>query len=118
VLASRPARAHPWTLRLAVTLAVLSMPAEPVLGDTGLRVPVLGALHALNGLVICALTGWLMAETGRRRAAKRLTAASGTGAHHRGFRHRSAGRQAMTSVLRRARSCVPSVRPRPRGGHR
>ena len=25
VLASRPARAHPWTLRLAVTLAVLSM---------------------------------------------------------------------------------------------
>jgi cytochrome bd-type quinol oxidase subunit 1 len=81
VLASRPARAHPWTLRLAVTLAVLSIPVEPVLGDTGQRVPVLGALHALNGPVICALTGWLMAETGRcRAAAKRLTAASGTGA--------------------------------------
>lgn len=60
---------------------MLSIPVEPVLGDTGQRVPVVGALHALTGLVICALTGWLMAETGRRRAAAlRLTAASGTGA--------------------------------------
>ena len=81
VLASRPARAHPRTLGLAVTLAVLSLPVEPLLGDTGQQVPVLGALHALTGLVICALTGWLLAETGRRRAAAtRRTAASGAGA--------------------------------------
>ncbi len=77
-LASRPARAHPRTWRLAVTLALLAIPVEPWLGEAGPRVPVLGALHALNGLVICALTGWLLAETGRRRAAARaLTAASG-----------------------------------------
>jgi cytochrome bd-type quinol oxidase subunit 1 len=81
VLTSRPARTHLRTLRLAVTLAVLSLPVEPVLGDTGQQVPVLGALHALTGLVICALTGWLLAETGRRRAAAtRLTATSGAGA--------------------------------------
>lgn len=55
VLASRPARAHPRMSRLAVTLAVLSLPVEPVLGDTGQLVPVLGALHALNGLVICGI---------------------------------------------------------------
>jgi len=74
-LASRPARTHPRTLWLAVTLAVLSLPVEPLLGDTGQRVPVLGALHALTGVAICALTGWLLAETGRRRraAATRLT---------------------------------------------
>ena len=80
-LASRPARAHPRTLRLAVTLAVLAIPVEPLLGEAGQRVPFLGALHALNGLVIWALAGWLMSETGRRRAAaRRLTAAAGTGA--------------------------------------
>jgi uncharacterized membrane protein YidH (DUF202 family) len=78
-LASRPARAQPRTLRLAVTLALLAIPVEPLLGEAGQRVPVVGALHALNGLVICALTGWLMAETGRRRAAaRRLTGTSGT----------------------------------------
>jgi hypothetical protein len=77
-LASRPARACPRTLRPAVTLAVLAIPVEPLLGDAGQRVPVLGALHALNGLVIFALAGWLLAETGRRRAAARsLAAASG-----------------------------------------
>jgi uncharacterized membrane protein YidH (DUF202 family) len=77
-LASRPARAHPRTMRLAVTLALLAIPVEPLLGEAGTRVPALGALHALNGLVICALTGWLLAETGRRRAAaRRLTPTSG-----------------------------------------
>jgi hypothetical protein len=68
-LASRAARGHRRTLRLAVTLAVLALVAEPLLGEAGARVPFLGALHALNGLVICTLTGWLMSETGRRRAA-------------------------------------------------
>jgi hypothetical protein len=83
VLASRPARAHPRTLRLAVTLALLAIPVEPLLGEAGQRVPVVGAVHALNGLVICALTGWLMAETGRRRAAaRRLTGTSGAEEGH------------------------------------
>ena len=37
------------------------------------------AAHEILGVVICALTGWLMAETGRRRAAaRRLTGTSGT----------------------------------------
>jgi hypothetical protein len=82
-LASAPARAHPRTLRLAVTLALLAIPVEPLLGEAGTRVPALGALHALNGLVICALTGWLLAETGRRRAAaRRLAATSGAAGGH------------------------------------
>lgn len=67
VFANRTARSHARTLWPAVALALLSLPVEPLLGDTGQRVPLVGALHALNGLVICALTGWLLVETGRRR---------------------------------------------------
>jgi hypothetical protein len=77
VLASRPARAQPRTWRPAAALALLAIPVEPLLGEAGTRVPVVGALHALNGLVICALAGWLMAETGRRRTKARRPAASG-----------------------------------------
>jgi len=51
--------------------------------NAGTKVPVVGALHALNGLLICALAGWLMAETGRRRAAARRTAGSGGGGDRR-----------------------------------
>jgi chromate transport protein ChrA len=67
-LAGRAARGHRRTLRLAVTLAVLALVAEPLLGEAGARVPFLGALHALNGLAIGAVTGWLLSETRRRRA--------------------------------------------------
>jgi hypothetical protein len=70
-LAGRAARGHRRTLRLAVALAGLALIVEPLLGESGTRVPFLGALHALNGVVICALTGWLLVETGRRRAAAR-----------------------------------------------
>jgi uncharacterized BrkB/YihY/UPF0761 family membrane protein len=71
-LAGPAARRHRRTLRLAATLAGLALIVEPLLGEGGARVPFLGALHALNGLIICALTGWLLSETGRRRtAAKR-----------------------------------------------
>ena len=70
-LASRPARSHPRTLRPAITLAVLAIPVEPLLGEAGKHAPVVGALHALNGLAICALTGWLLVATRRRRAAHR-----------------------------------------------
>jgi hypothetical protein len=72
-LADRAARRHRRTLRLAVTLAVLALIVEPLLGESGTRVPFLGALHALNGLVICALTGWLLAETARRRTAAKAS---------------------------------------------
>jgi hypothetical protein len=71
VLASRAARAHPTTLRLAVVLVVLALAVQPILGGTGQNVPALGALHGLNGLVIFGLTGWLTGETARRRAAAR-----------------------------------------------
>jgi len=71
VLASRAARAHTRTLWLAAGVALLALPVEPLLGDTGQHIPALGALHALNGLVIFALTGWLTGETARRRAASR-----------------------------------------------
>jgi hypothetical protein len=72
-LADRAARRRRRTLRLAVTLAVLALIVEPLLGESGTRVPFLGALHALNGLVICALTGWLLAETARRRTAAKAS---------------------------------------------
>jgi hypothetical protein len=52
-------------------VALLALPVEPLLGDTGQHIPALGALHALNGLAIFALTGWLTGETARRRAAAR-----------------------------------------------
>lgn len=68
VLASRPARADRRTLGLAVTLAVLVIPVEPLLGEAGQRIPVLGALHALNGVAILALAGWLTGSTARRRS--------------------------------------------------
>jgi uncharacterized membrane protein YidH (DUF202 family) len=68
-LTSRSARAHSTTLRLAVTLAVLALILQPVLGTAGTKVPALGALHGLNALVITAVTGWLARETVRRRAA-------------------------------------------------
>ena len=69
VLASRAARAHRRTLWLAVSLAVLSVAVEPALGSGGTTIPVLGALHALNGLVIFVLTGRLTWETNQRRRA-------------------------------------------------
>jgi hypothetical protein len=71
VLASRPARANRRTLRLAVALAVLAIPVEPLLGEAGQHAPALGALHALTGLAIFALTAWLLAQTRRRQAAHR-----------------------------------------------
>lgn len=69
VLASRAARAHRRTLWPAVALALLALPAEPLLGEVSQHFPGLGALHALTGLAILALAGWLTGETARRRAA-------------------------------------------------
>jgi membrane associated rhomboid family serine protease len=69
VLASRSARAHARTLWLTVTLVLLSVVVQPVLGDAGTHVPAFGALHGLNGLAIFAVAGWLTWETARRRAA-------------------------------------------------
>lgn len=75
-LASRQARAHRVTLRLAIAVAVLAIPVQPLLGSVGQKAAVLGALHALNGLIIFALTGWLTGETARRRAAARHSPAA------------------------------------------
>jgi len=72
-LAGRNTRAHLRSLRLAVALAVLAVALQPVLGDTGKHAPVLGALHALNAVIILALACWLTAETRRRRAASQAT---------------------------------------------
>jgi hypothetical protein len=77
VLASGAARAERRTWRPAVVLALLAIPVEPLLGDAGTRVPGVGALHALNGIAICALALWLMVQTRRRRAAARRDAGPG-----------------------------------------
>jgi hypothetical protein len=75
-LASRPARAHRRTVWLAVTMALLAIPVEPLLADAGRHVPAVGALHALNGLAICALAGWLLATIRRRQPNHRTAAGS------------------------------------------
>jgi peptidoglycan/LPS O-acetylase OafA/YrhL len=69
VLASRDARAHRRTRWLAVALALLALPAEPLLGEVSQHVPGLGTLHALTGVAILALAGALTGGTARRRAA-------------------------------------------------
>jgi hypothetical protein len=69
VLANEPARSNAGTLRLAATLAVLAVVVQPLLGDSGKRIPGLGALHALNGLAILAHAAWLTRQTAHRRAA-------------------------------------------------
>jgi hypothetical protein len=58
-------------------MAVLAIPVEPLLGEAGRHVPAVGALHALNGLAICALAGWLLAATRGRQATHR----AGPGSH-------------------------------------
>lgn len=67
VLASRPARSRPATLWPAVALAVLTVAVEPLLAEAGKHAAAVGALHALGGVIIFALTGWLVGATARRR---------------------------------------------------
>lgn len=73
VLASPTARARSRTLWAAVTLAVLAVPVQSVLGEAGKMVPAVGALHGLNGVIIFALAAWLTVTTSRRRAASQPT---------------------------------------------
>lgn len=73
VLASRTARAHPRTMWPAVTLTVLAVPVQSVLGEVGKNFPAAGALHALNAVIIFTLAGWLTLSTSRRRAASQPT---------------------------------------------
>jgi hypothetical protein len=83
-LASGPARADPRTWRPAAVLALLAIPVEPLLGDAGTKVPAVGALHALNGIAICALAVWLVVETRHRREAARMDAGQGGDEGRRG----------------------------------
>lgn len=69
VVASRPARAHRPTFWLAVSLAVLTVGAQPALGTAGTKVPAVGALHGLVAVVIFTLAARLVIETVRRRQA-------------------------------------------------
>jgi 4-amino-4-deoxy-L-arabinose transferase-like glycosyltransferase len=93
VVASAAARSRRRTLRLAAALALLAIPGEPLLAEAGKRVPAVGALHALTGLAICVLAGWLTAETARRRAAARrlIAGAPEPGGDARGSRAAAQG---------------------------
>jgi hypothetical protein len=71
VVASRAARGRAGTLWPAITLALLAIPVEPLLSETGQHVPAVGALHAVTGLAIFALTAWLTGAAARRREAAR-----------------------------------------------
>lgn len=65
-LIARPSRKVTW---LAVLLAVLAAPVQTVFAAVGFNVNAwFGALHALNGVVIFALSGYLMSEARQRRA--------------------------------------------------
>jgi hypothetical protein len=72
VLASPAARGRVGTRWPSVALALLAIPVEPLLGEAGQRVPVLGALHALTGLAIFALAASLTGAVARRREAARV----------------------------------------------
>jgi hypothetical protein len=72
VLASGTSRARAGTLWPAVALALLAIPVEPLLSEAGRHVPAIGALHAVTGLAIFALAGWLTAAASRRREAAGL----------------------------------------------
>lgn len=67
-LVARPSRKVTW---LAVLLAVLAAPVQTVFAAVGFNVNAwFGALHALNGVVIFALSGYLMSEARQRRSAR------------------------------------------------
>lgn len=67
VLVSRAARSRPTMLWPAVALVVLAVAVEPLLAEAGKRIAAVGALHALTGVAILALTGWLVGTTSRHR---------------------------------------------------
>lgn len=65
---ARPSRKVVW---LAVLLAVLAAPVQTVLAAIGWNVNAwFGALHALGGVVVFALSGYLMSEVRRRRSTR------------------------------------------------
>jgi cytochrome b561 len=69
VLASPAARGSAGIRWPAVALALLAVPVEPLLGEAGRHVPAVGALHAVTGLAIFALTARLTGAVARRREA-------------------------------------------------
>jgi len=71
VLASPAGRARAGTLWTALALALLAIPVEPLLAGAGRHVPAVGALHAVTGLAIFALAGWLTGAAARQREAAR-----------------------------------------------
>lgn len=74
VLANQTMRANNRTRWLAITLVLTTLVLQPALGEGGLHVPAIGALHGLNGLVIFLVAGWLTLDTHRRRALSRGSA--------------------------------------------
>jgi cytochrome b561 len=79
VLVSPGARTHTRTKWPAVTLAVLAIAVQTVLGEAGKTIPALGALHALNGLIIFVLVAWLTMTTTRRKATSDPAASHSSG---------------------------------------
>jgi hypothetical protein len=71
VLIDPAVRGRAGTLWPAVALALLAIPVEPLLGEAGQHVPAVGALHAVTGLAIFALAGWLTGAAARQREAAR-----------------------------------------------
>jgi hypothetical protein len=78
VLASPAARRRAGLLWPAVALAVLAIPVEPLLSEAGQHVPAVGALHAVTGLALFALAGWLTGAAARQREAARIVRPAAT----------------------------------------
>ena len=72
--------------------------SHPVAVGRPVQPQLLGALHALNGLAIGAVTGWLLSETRRRRAtASRGRASRGRASRGRASRGRASRGRASRS---------------------
>jgi len=71
VLTSPAARGRAGTRWPAVALALLAIPVEPLLAEAGQHLPAVGALHAVTGLAIFALAGWLTGAAARQRDSAR-----------------------------------------------
>jgi hypothetical protein len=67
-VAARAARRDRRVVLPAAVLAVLAVAVQPLLGAAGQHVSFLGGLHAINGLAIFGLTGWLTGQAARLRA--------------------------------------------------
>jgi uncharacterized protein DUF6220 len=68
LILSAVARVDGQTMTISLVVALLANLAQSILADAGEDTPFLGGLHALDGLVILGLGGYLFGQARRRNA--------------------------------------------------